>query len=117
MLRNVYTNKAFNEMEDFFENHISDNYSQAFDVGRNFEEREKYIESYGSEEYGIRAYNLNNFRIWSMSFCIVFIWLGIYLQHKNIKLGKWIKYIAIVVFIICQLLPLGYTIYVSRIIR
>ena len=66
------------------------------------------MEKYGSKEYGITAYNLNNFRIWSISICIAFIWLGIYLQHKNMKLGKIIKYIAIVVFVICQLIPLGF---------
>lgn len=41
---------------------------------------------YGSAEFGEKAYYFNNLKIWSMSFCITFIWLGIWLKHKKQKL-------------------------------
>lgn len=112
MLRYHYENETIKDISKYFNyGNMSETVYQALEVSRT----ETYIEQYGSKELGIKAYNLNNFKIWSMSFCIAFIWLGIYLQHKNIKFGKWVKYIAIVVFIICQLLPLIYTIYLSQI--
>lgn len=112
MLKYHYENETVNSISKYFDyENMSEVVPQALEVSRT----EKYIEQYGSKEFGIKAYNLNNFRIWSMSFCILIIWFGIYLQHKNIKFGKWIKYIAIVVFIICQLLPLIYTIYLTQI--
>lgn len=112
MLRYHYENEIVKDISKYFDyGNMSEVIPQALEVSRT----EKYIEQYGSKEFGIKAYNFNNFRIWSMSFCILIIWLGIYLQHKNIKFGKWIKYIAIAVFIICQLLPLIYTIYLTQI--
>ena len=112
MLRYHYENETVKNISGYFDyGNMSEVVPQALEVSRT----EKYIEQYGSKEFGIKAYNLNNFKIWSMSFCIAFIWFGIYLQHKNIKYGRWIKYIAIVVFILCQLLPLIYTIYLTQI--
>ena len=74
---------------------------------------EDYDVKYGSTDFGEKAYYFNNLKIWSMSFCIAFIWCGIWLKNKKFKIiGKIIKYIAIVVFIIFQLLPIGYDIYV-----
>ncbi len=111
MLRYHYENKAVNSISKYFDyDNMAEVIPQALEVSRT----EKYIEQYGSKELGIKAYNLNNFRIWSMSFCILVIWLGIYLLHKNIKFGKWIKYVAIAVFVICQLLPPLYTIYLTQ---
>lgn len=112
ILRYNYENKTVNSISKYFDyGNMAEVIPQALEASRT----EKYIEQYGSKEFGVKAYNLNNFRIWSMSFCILIIWLGIYLQHKNIKFGKWIKYIAIAIFIICQLLLLIYTIYLTQI--
>lgn len=112
MLRYHYENETVKNISGYFDyGNMSEVVPQALEVSRT----EKYIQQYGSKEFGIKAYNINNFRIWSMSFCIAFMWFGIYLQNKNIKYGRWIKYIAIVVFILCQLLPLIYTIYLTQI--
>lgn len=111
MLRYHYENETVKNISGYFDyGNMSEVVPQALEVSRT----EDYITQYGSKDFGIKAYNLNNFRVWSMSFCIVFIWFGIYLQHKNIKFGRWIKYIAIVVFIICQLVPLGFALSVRN---
>lgn len=111
MLRYHYENETVKNISGYFDyGNMSEVVPKALEVSRT----EDYITQYGSKEFGIKAYNLNNFKIWSMSFCIVFIWLGIYLQNKNIKFGKWIKYIAIVIFIICQLVPLGFALSVRN---
>ena len=86
---------------------------EIFKKSVNHNELEKYSEKYGSIEYGKQAYSLNNLRICSMSFCIFALWLGIAVKKKNLKLGNFIKYISIVVFIMFQLIPLGYDIYVK----
>ncbi len=103
-------NETVKSLSRYFNNGMSEVLPQALEINRT----DNYIEKYGSKEYGVKAYNINNFKIWSMSFCILFVWIGIYLQHKNIKFGKWIKYFAIMVFIIFQLLPFGYAIYVKN---
>lgn len=71
---------------------------------------QEYFTIYGDEKVGTIVYYLNKVRFWSMSICILGIWIGMYLQHKNIKFGKWIKYITIGIFIFLQLLPLIYNI-------
>ena len=102
-------NETVKSLSIYFDNGMSEVLPQALEINRT----DNYIEKYGSKEYGVKAYNINNFKIWSMSFCILFVWIGIYLQHKNIKFGKWIKYLAITIFIICQLIPFGYAMYVK----
>lgn len=115
LLKYIYINNFLNGLNKFVTDKVNEEFANNIDTITEAYQLGNYPEQYGSKEFGIKAYNLNNFRIWSMSFCIVFIWLGIYLQNKNIKFGKWIKYIAIVVFIICQLLPPMYTIYLTQI--
>ena len=115
VLENIYANKCIKEMQEYIVKEDLENLSSTFElVAKNYK-IQNYYEMYGSKEYGEKAYNLNNLRMWSMSFCIVTIWFGIYLKKKNIKIGNIIKYIAIVVFIVFQLLHFGYVIYVRNI--
>lgn len=107
-LKYIYINNFINGLNEFATDEVDKQFATNIQTVTEAYQTIDYMEKYGSKEYGITAYNLNNFRIWSISICIAFIWLGIYLQHKNIKLGKILKYIAIVVFVICQLIPLGF---------
>ena len=107
-LKYIYINNFINGLNEFATDEVDKQFATNIQTVAEAYQTIDYMEKYGSKEYGITAYNLNNFRIWSISICIAFIWLGIYLQHKNIKLGKILKYIAIVVFVICQLIPLGF---------
>lgn len=115
ILENIYANKCIKEIQEYLIEEDFEDLSNTLGLIANDYKIQEYIEKYGSKEYGEKAYNLNNLRMWSMSFCIVTIWLGIYLKKKNIKIGNIIKYIAIVVFIVFQLLPFGYAIYVRNI--
>lgn len=115
LLKHIYINNFLNGLNKFVIDTVDEKFADNINTITEAYQLGNYPEKYSSKEFGIKAYNLNNFRVWSMSFCIAFMWAGIYLQNKNIKFGKWIKYIAIVVFIIFQLLPLIYTIYLTQI--
>lgn len=71
---------------------------------------QEYYTMYGDEKAGTIAYYLNKMRFWSMSVCILGIWGGMFLKNKNIKCGKWIKYIFVILFVLFQVLPLFYAI-------
>lgn len=114
LLKHIYINNFLNGLNKFVIDTVDEKFADNINTITEAYQLGNYPEKYSSKEFGIKAYNLNNFRVWSMSFCIVFIWFGIYLQHKNIKFGRWIKYIAIVVFIICQLVPLGFALSVRN---
>ena len=81
---------------------------------------EEYSEKYGSKTYGFTAYILNLIRIYSIPFCFLGIAIsGIYQYVIGIrKLDTKEKGLALMVFfitvlVICQILPLAFTIFVK----
>ena len=81
---------------------------------------DEYVEQYGSYPYGVAAYILNTVRIYSIPFCFVGIAVGaIYQYMLGIrKLDVRDKGFALVIsfvtiLLICQTLPLIYTIIVN----
>lgn len=81
---------------------------------------EEYVEQYGSYPYGVAAYILNTVRIYSIPFCFVGIAVGaIYQYMLGIrKLDVRDKGFALVIsfvtiLLICQTLPLIFTIIVN----
>ena len=80
----------------------------------------EYTEKYGSSTYGFTAYILNLIRIYSIPFCFLGIAIsGIYQYVIGIrKLDVKEKGLALMVFfitvlVICQVLPLAFTIFVK----
>lgn len=80
----------------------------------------EYSEKYGSKTYGFTAYILNLIRIYSIPFCFLGIAIsGIYQYVIGIrKLDTKEKGLALMVFfvtvlVICQILPLAFTIFVK----
>ena len=80
----------------------------------------EYTEKYGSSAYGFTAYVLNLIRIYSIPFCFLGIAIsGIYQYVIGIrKLDTKEKGLALMVFfitvlVICQILPLAFTIFVK----
>ncbi|MDR0979451.1 MAG: hypothetical protein LBL91_06015 [Lachnospiraceae bacterium] len=82
-------------------------------------EIQKYIDEYGSETYGFTAYILNQVRIYSIPFCFIGILIGAIFQYvigvrkldtRDKGLGLVVTFITLGV--ICQILPLVYTIVV-----
>jgi hypothetical protein len=80
---------------------------------------QKYIDDYGSETYGFTAYILEQVRIYSIPFCFIGILIGAILQYvigvrkldtRDKGLGLVVTFITLGV--ICQILPLVYTIVV-----
>lgn len=81
---------------------------------------DEYVEQYGSYPYGVAAYILNTVRIYSIPFCFVGITVGsIYQYMLGIrKLDVRDKGFALVIsfvtiLLICQILPLIFTIIVN----
>ena len=81
---------------------------------------DEYVEQYGSYPYGVAAYILNTVRIYSIPFCFVGIAVGaIYQYMLGIrKLDVRDKGFALVIsfvtiLLICQTLPLIFTIIVN----
>ena len=81
---------------------------------------DEYVEQYGSYPYGVAAYILNTVRIYSIPFCFVGIAVGaIYQYMLGIrKLDVRDKGFALVItfvtiLLICQVLPLIFTIIVN----
>ena len=81
---------------------------------------EEYAQKYGSKTYGFTAYVLNLVRIYSIPFCFLGIAIsGIYQYVIGIrKLDVKEKGLALMVFfitvlVICQILPLAFTIFVK----
>lgn len=74
---------------------------------------QRYYEKYGSENYGTIAYVLDKIRFSSLGILIAVLWGISYLKNKNFVLAKNLKYFTIIVLVITQLLPLGYTIYLK----
>jgi phosphate/sulfate permease len=81
---------------------------------------EEYVEQYGSYAYGVAAYILNTVRIYSIPFCFVGIVVGsIYQYMLGIrKLDIRDKGFALIIsfvtiLLICQVLPLIFTIVVN----
>ena len=80
---------------------------------------EKYTEKYGSESYGIAAYVLNTARIYSIPVCFIGIIVGALNQYvlgtrrldkKHKGYGLIMTFVTLLV--ICQVLPLIFTIVV-----
>ena len=80
--------------------------------GNSADDLENYYIKYGSKEFGSVAYSLDRVRFSALGICIVGLWVVAYLKNKNLQLSKILKYMIIVILVITQLLPLGYTIYV-----
>lgn len=81
---------------------------------------EKYKKDYGSEAYGLTAYILHLVRIYSIPFCFLGITIsGIYqyvigirkLDVKEKGLKMMVTFVTLLV--ICQILPLAFTIVVK----
>ncbi len=81
---------------------------------------ERYKKSYGSEAYGVTAYILHLVRIYSIPFCFLGITIsGIYqyvigirkLDIKEKGLKMMVTFVTLLV--ICQILPLAFTIVVK----
>ena len=81
---------------------------------------EKYKKNYGSDAYGLTAYILNLVRIYSIPFCFLGITIsGIYqyiigirkLDVKEKGLSMMVTFVTLLV--ICQILPLAFTIVVK----
>ncbi len=81
---------------------------------------ERYKKSYGSEAYGVTAYVLHLVRIYSIPFCFLGITIsGIYqyvigirkLDVKEKGLKMMVTFVTLLV--ICQILPLAFTIVVK----
>lgn len=110
ILENVFINKFTSGLQDYLIEAEVEELSNTLGYVAEAYKTDGYIEKYGSKTYGEIAYNLSNIRTFSMCFCILFIWIGVYLKNKNIKFSNVIKYIAIAVFIIFQLIPFVYDI-------
>ena len=80
---------------------------------------EEYTEKYGSESYGLAAYILNRVRIYSIPVCFIGIVIGALNQYvlgtrrldKKHK-GYGIIMTFVTLLVICQVLPLIFTIVV-----
>ena len=81
---------------------------------------EDYEEAYGSKSYGITAYALHKIQVYSIPFCFIGIILGAVYQYvlgvrhietKEKGLALMISFVTIAV--ICQVLPLVFTIVVK----
>lgn len=82
---------------------------------------ENYIEKYGSTPYGIVAYVLNTVRIFSIPFCFLGIAWGVIKQYvtgiRRIDIrdrGFYLIISFVTILLICQVLPLIFTIVVMR---
>ena len=80
---------------------------------------DEYTEKYGSESYGLTAYILNAIRIYSIPACFVGIAIGAIMQYaigtrrldfKQKGFALILSFVTILV--ICQVLPLIYTLVV-----
>ena len=80
---------------------------------------DEYTEKYGSESYGLTAYILNTIRIYSIPACFVGIAIGAIMQYaigtrrldfKQKGFALILSFVTILV--ICQVLPLIYTLVV-----
>lgn len=80
-------------------------------------ELQEYYEKYGSEEYGSVAYSLDRIRFSTLGIGITMLWGIAFIKNKNLILSKILKYLIIAVLVITQLLPLGYTMYISNMDR
>ena len=83
-------------------------------------EMQSYIDKYGSQTYGVAAYILNKVRIYSIPFCFVGIAIGAIYQYvigirkldvRDKGFGVVIAFVTIL--IICQVLPLIFSIVVK----
>ena len=79
-----------------------------------------YQEKYGSEAYGTTAYILHLVQIWSIPFCFLGIVIGVIcdyvigLKHLEVKeKGLALIVTFVTLTIICQILPLVFTIVVK----
>jgi len=80
---------------------------------------ENYIERYGSTPYGIVAYVLNGLRIFSIPFCFLGIAIGAIRQYvtgiRRLDIrdrGFYLIISFVTILLICQVLPLIFTIVV-----
>ncbi len=109
---------ANNEAEDL---ESSDAAQELYEIKENVASSlDEYVEQYGSYPYGVAAYILNTVRIYSIPFCFVGIAVGaIYQYMLGIrKLDVRDKGFALVIsfvtiLLICQTLPLIFTIIVN----
>lgn len=99
----------------------SDTAQELYEIKENVSSSlDEYVEQYGSYPYGVAAYILNTVRIYSIPFCFVGIAVGaIYQYMLGIrKLDVRDKGFALVIsfvtiLLICQTLPLIFTIIVN----
>ena len=100
---------------------LNDQQSQMVkDIEKGKQTLEDYQKEYGSEAYGWTAFILNTIRIYSFPFCFLGIALsGIYqfiigIRKLDIKeKGLTLMVTFITTFVICQILPLAFTIAVK----
>lgn len=81
---------------------------------------EDYKEKYGSDAYGTVAYILNIVRIYSIPFCFLGIVLGAIHQYvlgirklDTLEKGMALIVTCVTLLIICQILPLAFTVFVK----
>ena len=87
---------------------------------KELQELKDYEETYGSKTYGLTAYILNKVRIFSIPLCFLGILIGAilnyvigvrHLENKEKGLALMISFVTLA--IICQVLPLVFTIVVK----
>lgn len=116
LLRHIYITNFLSDLNEFVIDTVDEQFANNINKATEGYQLGDYVEKYGSKTYGELAYTFDNIRIWSMSFCILLAFGGIYLKKKNAKIGNIIKYIGIALFIIFQLLPLGFNIWLKLVI-
>ena len=79
-----------------------------------------YKEKYGSDAYGLVAYILNMIRIYSIPFCFLGIAIGAIHQYiigirklDTLEKGMGLIVTFVTILIICQVLPLAFTMFVK----
>lgn len=82
-------------------------------------EMQEYVEKYGSESYGLAAFILNKVRLYSIPFCFIGIAIGALQKYiigirrlDSKQTGYGLIIACLTILVICQVLPLIFTIVV-----
>ena len=111
-------NNTNNSDSSILDSEVAGELTQIRDKAKN--EIADYVELYGSDAYGMTAYILNKIRLYSIPFCFVGIAVGAIFQYvigirkldvKEKGLKMMVTFVTLLV--ICQILPLAFTIVVK----
>jgi len=99
----------------------SDSATELYEIKEGvMENLDEYVEQYGSYPYGIAAYILNTVRIYSIPFCFIGIVVGAIYQYvlgiRKLDIrdkGFALVLTFVTILLICQVLPLIFTIVVN----